>query len=348
MNVPNRPIQVFPIWRVVIGGLIVVGICSILCWGLGWCWWCRDCPDCPDVDCGECGGGGEIAAQIILEDMHAGVWMVQENLAFHFDPVTNPPEAVACDGDPAKATFGACEGNYAPDDEYRHGVLFQMGPVVQRKTVGGVQVDRHYGGVKIEHDAGETWLLPGDDPDFDWLDVIEAGTNCVIDPANAYEMVHNLADENRIREHIDGTLLTPVKPHGDDIVENACDSTAYATQEDLSCPRSRSIHSSLLPTRIITYWAGHGPDFYEMAAKPTNEIVITTASGSTDPSHERQATDKPHVSYNFQLPEEVVVDRWMNGCWKERYTGVTLIRILFNKPSSYDAGYPHKPVDGGK
>ena len=65
------------IWKLVLGGLIVVGICSILCWGFGWCWWC---PDCPDVDCCD-----DPAAQIILEDMHAGVWMPIENPAFHFD-----------------------------------------------------------------------------------------------------------------------------------------------------------------------------------------------------------------------------------------------------------------------
>jgi len=353
MNVPNGSIQVFPIWRVVVGGLIVVGICSILCWGLGWCWWCPDCPDCPDVDCGDCGGGGEIAAQIILEDMHAGVWTVQENLPFHFEPNANPPVLPAAVCIDSNKAFGACEGNYDLTNEYRHGVLFQMGPIVE-KGAGGTQVSRHYAGVKIEHDQGEVWLLRpgirvGDGPDFDWLDVMETGTKCVIDPANAYEMLHTLADPNLINEHVQGTVQPPVAPHGDDLVPNACDSTAVAIATDLACPRNRSIHASLMPTRIITYWAGQGPDFYEMVAKPTHEVDISTGGGGiVKPSHTTDPQDVPHVSYTFRLPEEVVVDRWKDGCIEERYTGVTLIRILYNKPVLFDAGYPHKPMDGGR
>ncbi len=63
MTEVQKSIQVFPFWRVILCGLIVVGFCSILCWGFGWCWWSRPCPDCPDVDCCD---GGKSAAQIIL------------------------------------------------------------------------------------------------------------------------------------------------------------------------------------------------------------------------------------------------------------------------------------------
>ena len=76
----QRPLHVVPIWRLVLGGLIVVGICSLLCWRWGWCWWC------PDVDCCE----PEPAAQIIVEDMHAAIWMPIENSSFHFDDPNDP------------------------------------------------------------------------------------------------------------------------------------------------------------------------------------------------------------------------------------------------------------------
>ena len=338
VEVTEDRIRVVPIWRIVAGGLIVVGIISILCW-FGWCWWC---PDCPDVDCCDEVDPEPAAAQIILEDMHAGVWMALESGAFEFD-TSNPTQVCT---DTTKSAFGECEGSYEAHDVYRHGVLFQMGPVVELEPLSKTVKDM-YGGVYIKHDGGEAWLIADEANDFDWLDVMATGTKCVIDPFSAYSMLHspnNLDSGTNLDTHFNNGHLTDLAP-------NACDSPTptLASPSDFLCRRDRSIHASQVPTRIITYWAGPGPEFYEVSARPTEEIPYVRSAGTKDPTHHQCPTAPncvPHVSYHFRLPEKVVVDHWKNGCREKRYTGVETIRILHDYEFAFHLGYPHRPIDG--
>jgi hypothetical protein len=80
----------------------------------------------------------------------------------------------------------------------------------------------------------------------------------------------------------------------------------------------------LLPdTAVVTYWAGNG--HYKVERQPGGH----------------------HFQYTFSLNDPVTVDRWLAGCFQERYENVTEIRIRYPRIISNHLGFPHSPMDGG-
>ena len=286
-----------------------LGTWTRLCWGfiflvlvlvvivVRWCWWCPRVPDCPD--CTE--------ASIIVEDMHAGVWMAFENESFHFYENTPPvqPQAI-CTDDVATAqneAWGTCDPAHF-DSSYRHGVIFQMGYL---RDVTADTWDTEFAGVYIKHKNGETTLVPGVD-NFDWLDVKEATSACVIDPATAYTMFFDSTPPSA------ATVCDPIP----------------TTDPLYHCSRVRSLHASVTAHFLMTYWAG-----------VRHFLMDSAATDDRAGSHEGV-----HVSYRFALPSQVTVDRWSQGCYVRNYEEVTEIRILYEDHNATHLGYPHKPMNG--
>jgi hypothetical protein len=284
---------------------------------------------------GQEAGQSLAVSRIVLEDMHAGAWMAMENWGFMFykdedgdgnlDPDGFIPKAVPACVDPAKQWGNCDKDDYENWLTYRHGVLFQMGPAVSFAEDGTRDEHNFFGGIYIAHDGGEEWLLPDlrESKKFDWLDVREAGSKCVIDPWGAYMM-----------------LVEPA------LVDNECPDPKTLdnkTTPTYRCARNRSVHTDVESHYIVTYWAG--ADFYRMHSGETSEKTIPLPDG-TEWGTTHGATS--HVSFTFKLKEEVVVDRWLLGCHEETYTGVTEIRILYHDPPAFHNGFPHLPVNGGR
>lgn len=279
--------------------------------------------------------------KIVLEDMHAGVWMATDNTSFRFyqqDPEGNGIMPAEVCGDQAKM-WGTCEPD-AYDTAYRHGVVFQMGYTVRfpagATDPAGRSVDKNFGGIYIKHTGGEEWLIPGarGSVEFDWLDVRAAKTRtpgetgppafpCVIDPHGAYMM-----------------LVNP------NLVDNGCADPLTLSDPAYHCARNRSLHTDVESHWLVTYWSG--AKNYEVNPGPTDEKDIVKPSGDPiEPTHDT-GDGLVHVSYTFKLNNPVVVDRWLRGCHEETYTGVTEIRILHHRSITFDQGYPHLPVNGGR
>ena len=92
-----------------------------------------------------------------------------------------------------------------------------------------------------------------------------------------------------------------------------------------TCLRARGIQAGFRPdTAIVTYWPG------------TAHYKVERANGGHD------------LQYTFALQDPVTVDRWLAGCFQERYENVTEIRIRYPKASSHHDGFPHPPMDGGQ
>ena len=320
------------------------------------------------------------SAKIVLEDMHSGAWMAIDNATFEWydssHPTTPLPQPVqSCTGN----QWGTCQQlQFDPYNQYRHGVMFQMGET--RTVAGGFQPHTHAGnptpgsdkvfaGIYIKHrdqtnQVVETFLWVGSrkiaGTDFDWLDIrgvdpltrnlCESDVNqcqplpCVIDPLTAYSMFINDTSvwtecDCWFEDLVNGTA--PVPPACSP--RNIATADAYypngktwiQTDPAYHCVRNRSIHASVEAHYLITYWADAE---YEAVTGPTTEI---TASGFP------ATHGTPHVSYTFQLPNEMIVDRWYQGCHQETYKGVTEVRILHHVGTSYHLGYPHTPVNGG-
>jgi hypothetical protein len=109
------------------------------------------------------------------------------------------------------------------------------------------------------------------------------------------------------------------------VVTTQCDGvTLVPATAPPTCLRARGIQAGLLPdTAIVTYWSGN-----------RHYKVERQAGGHT-------------FQYTFSLNDPVTVDRWLAGCFQERYENVTEIRIRYPKIISYHDGFPHSPMDGG-
>lgn len=320
-----------PFLKLVLAGLTVVAITALWCWWTPWCWWRTPCPDVV-VDCGDC----EPESILVVEEGRAAVWMALDNRAFMFgedrssstdvgpspdassDGGEEPEPRSVCSTSGAPAFGDTCGGNYVVGEEYHHGLLFQTGDVVTFDD-GERSTTTYYAGVEITYEDGTVELLPGEDDDFDWLDVNPTGAECVIDPLHAYAMVN------------------PLVEGADPVVGTECDDLGVDSEPDFSCMRNRSLHHSVIANRILTVWAGD--DDYSMSPK-----IYESESDdrSVDPEHGPRGT-----GYEFGFPETVTVDRWKEGCWQERYTRVTEIRILFDGSPAYHYGFYHPPMDGG-
>ena len=177
------------------------------------------------------------------------------------------------------------------------------------------------GGIYIKYGDKEEWLLPADSgrKKFDWLDVREPDSKCVIDPLGAYLM-----------------LVKPVVP------DNLCTDPPAGDNQAYHCARNRSVHTDVESKYLMTYWSG--ADSYTVNSGETTQKTILLSDGTEWGSTHSES----HVSYTFELEQEVVVDRWLNGCHEETYTGVTEIRILYHDPPTYHLGFPHVPMNGGR
>ena len=109
------------------------------------------------------------------------------------------------------------------------------------------------------------------------------------------------------------------------VVTTQCDgATLLPITAPSTCLRARGIQAGLLPdTAIVTYWSGNG--HYKV----------------------ERLTGGHSFQYTFSLNDPVTVDRWLAGCFQERYDNVTEIRIRYPKDISYHTGFPHSPMDGG-
>ena len=96
-----------------------------------------------------------------------------------------------------------------------------------------------------------------------------------------------------------------------------------------SCLRDRSLHASLQANKdVITYWP-HPESLY------TIDVTRNTSAGHT------------LTESTLQLCEPMTVDRWNEGCWKERYEDVVEVRLIYIEDSSDHGGF-HTPImDGG-
>lgn len=319
---------------------------------------------CATLVSGACNGKKEVEVdpKIVFEDMHAGAWMVIDNTSYPFikdengvlrntptaikSTIGNPESAPKCDT--VTQQWGQCapdeNGEFTRyDNDYRHGIVFQMGDVVHYEE--GEQIpETHlfFGGVYVKHtdsqngEIVETWLLPAyptDETRFDWLDIrakkkIEQERfPCVIDPLGAYLMV---AD--------------PI------LVGSGCPNEL--SPNNYHCNRNRSVHADIRPERIVTYWPGE--NHYRMSLDKTDEILIPKPSqgefaGPTHPIPDAGHEEIPaHVSYTFHLEDEVILDRWFEGCYQGRLEGIKEIRLLYHKSGFFHQGFPHPPMNGGR
>ena len=113
-----------------------------------------------------------------------------------------------------------------------------------------------------------------------------------------------------------------------DIVDLECDDAVLSpTTLPETCLRNRALHASFEPTiGIITYWSGE--NHYEVR------------------SHDDEL-GTGHVGYTFCFGDPVTVDRWNEGCFEERYSNVTEIRIDLVDPDSHHSIFHDDPMDGG-
>lgn len=109
------------------------------------------------------------------------------------------------------------------------------------------------------------------------------------------------------------------------VVTTQCDGvTLVPATAPSTCLRARGIQAGLLPdTAIVTYWSGNG------------HYKVERQNGG----HSFQ--------YTFSLNDPVTVDRWLAGCFQERYDNVTEIRIRYGGDIQNHQGFPHSPMDGG-
>jgi hypothetical protein len=109
------------------------------------------------------------------------------------------------------------------------------------------------------------------------------------------------------------------------VVTTQCDgATLVPATAPPTCLRARGIQAGLRPdTAIVTYWSGN--------------------------SHYRveRETGGRNFRYTFSLNDPVTVDRWLGGCFQERYDNVTEVFIRYPRIITNHLGFPHSPMDGG-
>ncbi len=135
---------------------------------------------------------------------------------------------------------------------------------------------------------------------------VNGHSDCALDALHAYSLFKNAV----VEVDCDGaTLVVPPLP----------DPPFPDT-----CLRQRALHASFRPdVGVVTYWPG--ASYYEMKA---------------------EAGGHGHIAHTFSLLNPVTIDRWKGGCFEERYSNVTEVRIVYVEPSSDHTQFPHSPIDG--
>jgi len=226
-------------WKVILGGLVVVGVISVCCRLFHWCPWFPPmrCPECPDC-CND-----EFAAELIVDDVHGAPWMVFDNDWVSDDLGSEEHDVCALSDDP-KDYLGDCKDDGYETEDFRHGLMIQLGELVDED-----HRDVLFSQVVLRFENGSDVHLGGGiagNPPFDWLDINPADRSCSIDAFHAY----SLFKSGIVTVECDGATVNPAsKPS--------------------TCLRDRSLHSSFDPTiGVVTYWSG--PSYYEMTAHLDN------------------------------------------------------------------------------